>query len=139
MRDTCQRISVAEVSETVFIERYEKPGHPVVIVDAQQDWQATKKWTIEVSKWREEGMEDWRGREGGCVRSDVPVFCFFPQRLTRKYRNQRFKCGEDNDGYSVKLKMKYYCSYIENNQDDSPMYIFDSSFGEVGLQCSIPW
>lgn len=64
-------------------------------------------------------IDDWPAFENWTV-----------EKLARKYRNQRFKIGEDDDGRSVKVKLKYFLDYAANNQDDSPMYLFESSFGE---------
>lgn len=43
-------------------------------------------------------------------------------------QDRRFKCGEDDDEKTIRVKLRHFLSYTEENRDDSPLYIFDSSF-----------
>lgn len=54
-------------------------------------------------------------------------------RHNRDLRNRLFKCGEDDDGRSIKVKLKHFLRYLRSNKDDSPLYIFDTSFDEDRL------
>lgn len=51
-------------------------------------------------------------------------------------QERRLKCGEDDDEKTIKVKLRHFMSYLEENRDDSPLYIFDSHFPDdkVGSQ-----
>lgn len=44
--------------------------------------------------------------------------------------NRKFKCGEDDDGDNIKVRLSTFLEYLEHNRDDSPLYIFDSGFDD---------
>ena len=49
------------------------------------------------------------------------------------YYSMSMQVGADDDGYAVRLKMKHFLGYLQDPshmQDDSPMYIFDGTFGD---------
>ena len=43
------------------------------------------------------------------------------ERLLRDYGSERFKVGEDDDGYAVYVKMRHYLRYLLTTKDDSPL------------------
>ena len=45
-------------------------------------------------------------------------------------RHCAFKCGEDDAGYSIKMKLKHFLHYATTQHDDSPLYIFCCAFDE---------
>ena len=48
VKDNVERVVQSEMSKEKFIEQYERPCKPCVIVGAQDNWLAAKKWTVEV-------------------------------------------------------------------------------------------
>jgi histone arginine demethylase JMJD6 len=48
VNDTIDRIDEIKVSIEEFIEKYEIPYKPVVILNVQENWAAKEKWSLEV-------------------------------------------------------------------------------------------
>ncbi len=49
-------------------------------------------------------------------------------QLCHKYRHEKFKVGENDKGKSVFMPLKHFGKYSKKQKDDSPLYVFDSSF-----------
>ena len=99
--DDIERISAKEVSVEEFIERFERPCRPCLITDAMDGWTANTEWTYD--------------------------------KLRAKFGKHKFKVGSDDDGYAVRLKFNHIHHYVNDPahmRDDSPLYIFDGSFGD---------
>src|SRR5207249_2766495 len=60
-------------------------------------------------------LEDWN-KEG-----------YWKTDLNQRYKDEKFKVGEDDEGYPVRIKLKYFLEYLVNQQDDSPLYLFESA------------
>ena len=92
------RISCATVSTADFVARYERSYTPCIITDIPK----VEGWPA-AKAWTLSNIED-------------------------QLRDRLFKVGEDDDGYKIKAKLRYFCQYMRQNRDDSPLYIFDGNF-----------
>ncbi|CAK9218145.1 unnamed protein product [Sphagnum troendelagicum] len=52
------------------------------------------------------------------------------KQMVDKYGDVAFKVSQSH-GKKVKMKLKDYASYLQSQNDEEPLYIFDSKFGEV--------
>ena len=44
--------------------------------------------------------------------------------LAKRFRQQTFKVGEDDDGVPIRISMKSFVDYMNVQDDDSPLYLF---------------
>ena len=73
------------------------------------------------------------GYDGGREAAPWPAvenWKFEALQANRRLLHRRFKCGEDDDGRNIKIKLKTFLKYTRFNRDDSPLYVFDSGFDE---------
>jgi histone arginine demethylase JMJD6 len=94
------RISCKKLSVNDFITSYEDPCTPVIISDIP-----------EYENWKALHQNTWSF-----------------SNIKSKLKERLFKVGEDDDGYKVKVKMGYFLKYLNENKDDSPLYVFDSNY-----------
>ena len=97
---TLDTFSCNSLDKDRFVGKYEGKCKPCVITDIPT-----------VEKWRAASADNWS-----------------LAKLNSRFKDRYFKVGEDDDGYKVKERLKYFIKYMEHNQDDSPLYIFDGSF-----------
>lgn len=96
-----ERVEYADLTLQTFWDRFEKPSIPCVAVHSTEGWPAKQLWTMD--------------------------------RLREDYGQNRLKCGEDDEGYALKVKLETFARYQQSGcmQDDSPLYVFDSSYSKT--------
>jgi histone arginine demethylase JMJD6 len=47
--------------------------------------------------------------------------------MEERFRNVAFKVAKDDKGKKLRTKFKYYADYIRKQQDDSPLYLFETN------------
>mmetsp|Transcript_91290 Transcript_91290/g.144254 ORF Transcript_91290/g.144254 Transcript_91290/m.144254 type:complete len:491 (+) Transcript_91290:73-1545(+) len=63
--------------------------------------------------------------EGACAHWPAMEKWSF-SNLEERFRHIAFKVGSDKKGRKLRLKMKYFLDYMKHQQDDSPLYLFET-------------
>eukprot|EP00756_Hemistasia_phaeocysticola_P023545 Hpha_TRINITY_DN15900_c0_g15::TRINITY_DN15900_c0_g15_i1::g.73772::m.73772/K11323/JMJD6; histone arginine demethylase JMJD6 len=93
------RVACSDLTQQEFWDRYESQGKPVIVTGIPQR-EGWPAWT----KW------SWH-------------------ELCRRFSNVPFKVGKDDQGNAVKVRLGHFASYMHEQRDDSPLYVFDSAMG----------
>jgi len=54
------------------------------------------------------------------------------EALEERFRNVAFKVAKDDKGKKLRTKFKYYADYLRHQQDDSPLYLFETNVDDNG-------
>jgi histone arginine demethylase JMJD6 len=129
------RLDAKTLTLATFRSQYESNSIPCLIdhIPAGYDdttfsgtaWPAVQKWTLQ--KFEQPQPQE---EEEQKIVEDIHHHNHNnnTNNELRMLRSRLFKCGEDDDGNKIKIRLKHFMRYLRHNHDDSPLYIFDSSF-----------
>ncbi len=98
-------VEASDISPEDFMMRYLCAKRPVLIRGA-------------ISQWPAIVSESWK-----------------IDTILKRFKHTLFKVGEDDNGRKLKIKMKTFMDYMAHQEDDSPLYLFES--GMIGETSSL--
>lgn len=141
-----KRLDAKDISPQEFRERYEAHGIPCVITSVPEGFGAIHETTRgEHDSHNEEKKSEhchYHDIEQNVNSKPKPWRALERWKLEaldqdEHLRERRLKCGEHDSGKSIRIRLKHFLRYLHNNIDDSPLYIFDSSFDDDSVAKSL--
>jgi hypothetical protein len=127
-----------------FVREYSSINKPVIITDAMDDWKAFKEFKRDPQSYKQFLLKEYGeiAFKTDAVRmTDWPHWLpeykeYVKLEYHEKYVEKREKPSEELRKLSevqhdsIKMPLKMYMHYMENNRDEEPIYLFDGKFGE---------
>lgn len=127
-----------------FIREYASIQKPVIITDAMNDWKAFKDFKSDTKEYKEFLLNEYGNvafKTDAMWMSDWPHWSPTYKRYLemdrqesvvekRKKPSEELRALMDKQHQTIRMPLKMYMHYMQNNRDEEPIYLFDGKFGE---------
>ncbi len=104
--DSIERVDYAELTGEEFVRRFVQTKTPVIVRGV-------------VDSWKGREQLNWKVRAA-------------EQAMFERFKHREFKVGESDSGRTLRVEFKHFLEYLVSQRDDSPLYLFESSFHKRG-------